>query len=97
MNTTWKRVHHLAFKILRGMFRNGSMISLRFFCAYASLQKGLPFYEGICIAEAESLFQTARFREIKSHDTSCFDTNPYGERKSERRVDPPFFIVHAKK
>jgi ubiquinone/menaquinone biosynthesis C-methylase UbiE len=32
MNTTWKRVHHLAFKALKGMFRNGSMISLRFLC-----------------------------------------------------------------
>jgi len=97
MNTTWKRVHHLAFKILRRMFTNGSMISLRFFCAYAGLQKDLPFYEGICIAEAETLFQTARFREINSHDTSFFDTNPYETKGYERGAPPRFFIVHAKK
>lgn len=97
MNTTWKRVHHLAFKILRGMFRNGSMTSLRFFCAYAGLQKELPFYEGICLAEAETLFQTARFREVKSHDTACFDVNPYGTGGYERGDPTRFFIVKGKK
>jgi ubiquinone/menaquinone biosynthesis C-methylase UbiE len=97
MNTTWKRVPHLAFKILKGMFRNGSMISLRFFCAYAGLQKRLPFYEGIYLAEAESLFRNARFKEIKSHDTSLFEMNPYGTRVSVQGRNPGFFVVQAKK
>lgn len=97
LNTTWKGVHHLAFKVLKGMFRNGSMISLRFFCAYAGLQKALPFYEGICLAEAKSLFQTARFKEIKSHDTSCFKTNPYGINGYEGGGPPRFFIVQGKR
>jgi ubiquinone/menaquinone biosynthesis C-methylase UbiE len=97
MNTTWKRVHHLAFKVLKGMFRNGSMVSLRFFCAYAALQKGLPFYEGICLKEAERLVQIARFREIRSHDTASFDTNPYAAKESDQERNPRFFIVQARK
>ena len=97
MNTTWKRVHHLAFKAIKGMFRNGSMVSLRFFCTYATLQKGLPFYEGICLSEAKRLFQSARFREIKSHPTSFFDENPYGDNGSAHGTGPRFFIVQASK
>lgn len=97
MNTTWKRVHHLAFKILRGMFGNGSLISLRFFCAYAGLQKRLPFYQGIHLADAESLFRNARFKGIKSHDTEHFETNPYGTKNLVQRQAPRFFIVQARK
>ena len=97
MNCTWNRVHHLAFKVVRGMLSNGSMVSLRFFLAYASLQKKLPFYEGIGITEIQTLFQVAGFREIKSHDTAYFDTNPYGRNGSRQREGFPFFIVHARK
>lgn len=97
MNTTWRRVPHLAFKILKGMFRNGSMVSLRFFCAYAGLQKSLPFYEGIGLTQAMSLCQSARFREISSCDTSFFETDPYGTRGPTQRGDSEFFVVRAKK
>jgi ubiquinone/menaquinone biosynthesis C-methylase UbiE len=97
MNTTWKRVHHLAFKVLKGMFRNGSMISLRFFCAYAGLQKCIPFYEGICLDAAMSLFQTARFRDISSCDTSFFGTDPYINNGSRQGYDSGFFVVQARK
>lgn len=97
MNTTWKRVHHLAFKVIKGMFRNGSMVSLRFFCAYAALQKGLPFYEGIRLRDAERLFQRTRFRDIRSHNTSFFDVNPYGGTGLDRAGNPRFFIVQARK
>ncbi len=97
MNTTWKRVPQLAFKILMGGFRNGSMISLRFFCAYAGLQKRLPFYEGICVNEVRTLFRTARFREIWSCDTLYFGTDPYENNGVSRKRDSGFFIVQAKK
>lgn len=97
MNTTWKRLHHLAFKVLKGKFRNGGMVSLRFFCAYAGLQKGLPFYEGIGVRQAKRLFRNARFREVVSHDTSFFKTNPYGSHNALQGRAPGFFVVQAKK
>jgi hypothetical protein len=97
MNTTWRRVHHLALKMIKAKFRNGSMVSLRFFCAYAGLQKGLPFYEGIRLKEAERLFQGARFRDIRSHDTSLFGPYPYGAAGGDRGDRPGFFIVQARK
>jgi ubiquinone/menaquinone biosynthesis C-methylase UbiE len=96
-NTTWKRMHHLAFKIARGTFGNGSMVSLRFFCAYAGLQKRLPFYEGMLVADALNLLQNASFKKIKSYDTSHFETNPYGTRHAVQGAAPKFFIVQAKK
>jgi len=97
MNTTWKRVPQLAFKILRGGFRNGNMISLRFFCAYAGLQKRLPFYEGICVNEVRTLFRTVRFREISSYDTLYFGTDPYKNNGVSQKRNSEFFIVQAKK
>jgi len=97
MNTTWKRVPRLALKVFKGMFRNGSMVSLRFFCAYAALQKDLPFYEGIRPAHAMSLFRSARFRDISCCDTSFFDTDPYGRNGSIQGEAPGFFVVQARK
>ncbi len=97
MNTTWKRVPRLAIKVARGMFRNGSMVSLRFFCAYAGLQKSLPFYEGIGLSQAVSLCQSARFREVSSCDTSLFETDPYGAGAPSRPGSSTFFVVRARK
>ena len=97
MNTTWKQVHQLAFKALKGIFGNGGMISLRFFCSYAGIQKRLPFYEGIGLNDAERLFRNVRFREIISHDTSFFKTNPYGSNNALQGGDPGFFVLQAKK
>ncbi|MFP4088503.1 MAG: class I SAM-dependent methyltransferase [Desulfobacteraceae bacterium] len=97
MNTTWKRVPRLAIRILKGRLRNGSMISLRFFCSYAGLQKRLPFYEGIRMTEAMTLFRTARFREVWSCDTSYFRGDPYEEKHPSKRRGSGFFIVQARK
>ena len=96
MNYTWKRIHHLASKLLKGMFRNGNIISLRFFYSYARFQKTLPFYEGICFEQASQLLQSARFKDIRSYDTSCFDMNPYGGSKRPKNTEPSFFIAYAK-
>ncbi|MEA2059447.1 MAG: class I SAM-dependent methyltransferase [Thermodesulfobacteriota bacterium] len=93
MNYTWKRVHHLAFKLFKEKFQNGSLTSLRFFRSYALLQKALPCYEGICFDKAKTLLQSACFKEVAAYDVSCFGMNPYaGGKKSP----PPFFIAYAK-
>ena len=97
MNPTWKRAHAVALRTLRGIFRNGSLVSLRFFCAYAGLQKALPLYEGVRLADAEALFQTAGFRGIRFHDISRFDTHPYGAKSPDEKKAPPFFVVQAGK
>ena len=96
MNYTWKRTHHLVFNLIKNMFKNDSMISARFFLSYAAFQKYLPFYEGIHFKDADALLQTARFKEIKSHDTSCFDINPYFKKKRMNNIEPLFFIASAK-
>jgi ubiquinone/menaquinone biosynthesis C-methylase UbiE len=97
MNYTWNRIHYLALNLLKGMFRKGSMISVRFFSTYAGLQKSLPFYEGICFEKASMLLQTARFKDIKSYDTSCFGINPYGAKKRIKNTKPSFFIAYARR
>ena len=97
MNITWERVHHLALKLLNGMFRNGGIVSLRFFCSYAGLKKFLPFYKGLCFEDAYMLLQTASFKEIKSYDTSCFGTNPYAGENRWKITEPVFFIAYAKR
>ena len=97
MNYTWKRIHHLVFNQFKNMFKNDRMISARFFLSYAALQKYLPFYEGICFEDADLLLKTARFKDIKSYDTSCFETNPYLKKKRMNNIEPLFFIAHAKK
>lgn len=96
MNYTWKRIHKLAFNLIKRMFQNDGMISLLFFLSYAGLQKSLPFYEGICFKEAGILLQSARFKDIRSYDTSCFETNPYFKKKRINNREPVFFIAHAK-
>ncbi len=96
MNTTWRRIHHLAFKMFKGMFRNSSMISVRFFYSYAGIKKSLPFYEGIRFEEANTLLQSACFKDIKSYDTACFEANPYGRRNGTKNTGLPFFIAYAK-
>jgi ubiquinone/menaquinone biosynthesis C-methylase UbiE len=96
MNYTWKRIHYLTSKLLKGMFRNGSMVSLRFFYSYARFQKTLPFYEGLCFEDANQLLHSARFRDIRSYDTSCFEINPYGGSNRPENAKPPFFIAYAK-
>lgn len=97
VNYTWKRIHHLAFKLFKEKFQNGSVISARFFISYAGLRKSLPFYEGICFEKASMLLQTARFKDIRSYDTSCFGINPYGGEKTKRNTAPSFFIAYAKR
>jgi ubiquinone/menaquinone biosynthesis C-methylase UbiE len=96
MNYTWKSLHHLAFSLLKNKFGNGSMLSVRFYCCYAALQKSLPFYEGICFEEASMLLQTARFKDIQSYDISCFGMNPYSRKKRRKQTEPSFFIAYAK-
>jgi ubiquinone/menaquinone biosynthesis C-methylase UbiE len=96
MNTTWRRIHHLVFKLLKEKCRNGSMRPLRFFCSYAGLQKSLPFYEGICFEKASMLMRAASFKEIQSYDTSRLGFNPYGG-KERLENKPSFFIAHAKR
>lgn len=97
MNYTWKRIHHLAFNLLKGMFHKSSLISIRFFSSYAGLQKSLPFYEGICFEKARTLLQGACFKDIKSYDTSSFGINPYGGKNRFKKSEPSFFIAYAKR
>lgn len=92
-NTTWKRFHRLALKILKDRCRNGSRVSLRFFRSYAGLQTKLPFYEGISLTNAVRCLHRAGFQKIASYDTSRFETYPYGN-GSRKRVSP-FFIAYA--
>ncbi len=96
LNTTWKRFHHLAYKILKGIFRKGSFVSFRFFLSYAGVQRSLPLYEGISFEKANSLLRAACFKQIKSYDTRCLDFNPYGK-IGWNQNEPSFFIAHAKK
>jgi len=95
MNTTWRRVHHLVVKLANGLLKKGTFISLRFFYAYANLQKHLPFYEGISYENAHSLMQAARFREIESQEALCHDFFPYGVKRIGSH--PVFFIARAKR
>ena len=97
MNPTWKRAHNVAIRTIRGIFRNGSMVSFRFFCTYAGLQKALPLYEGVCSVDAEAIFRKAGFKKIRFHDISCFKTHPYGAKSPNDKKAPPFFVVQAVK
>jgi len=42
------------------------------------------------------LLQSARFKDIRSYDTSCFDMNPYSGSKRPKNTEPSFFIAYAK-
>lgn len=97
MNYTWKRIHYFVADSFKTIFGNRSMISARFFLSYSSLWKSLPFYEGICFDKVSMLLQTARFKDINSYDTSCFDVNPYLSSKKIKNREPSFFIAYAKR
>ena len=73
------------------------MVSFRFFCTYAGLQKALPLYEGVCSVDAEAIFRKAGFKKIRFHDISCFKTHPYGAKSPNDKKAPPFFVVQAVK
>lgn len=92
-NTTWRRCHRLAFKILKDRCRNGSRVSFRFFRSYLGLQRKLPLYEGVSLTKAVRYLEWAGFKKIESYDTTRFETYPYGN-GSQRRVSP-FFIAYA--
>jgi ubiquinone/menaquinone biosynthesis C-methylase UbiE len=96
MNTTWKRIPHLALHILKDRFRNGSRRSLKFFWSYSGIHKSLPFYGGVKIADVTLLLQKTRFKEIGYYDTSCFANHPYQGEKSKKKA-PSFFIAYAGK
>lgn len=89
-NTTWKRCHRLALKMMKDRCRNGSRVSFRFFKSYATLQKRLPLYEGVSLKNAMAYLQGAGFKDVESYDTSRFERYPY----SKERVCP-FFIAYA--
>ena len=95
MNPTWKRAHRVALRTLRGIFKNGSMVSLRFFWSYAGLQKALPLYEGVHSTDAETIFRKAGFTRIRFHDISRFDMHPYSPKSPNDAKAPPFFVVQA--
>jgi ubiquinone/menaquinone biosynthesis C-methylase UbiE len=93
-NTTWRRVPRLVLKVLKGMGRNGSRVSLRFFRTYAGLQGRLPFYEGVRQDAAVALLQAARFRSVTPYDTRRLKVHPYGA-TSPKKVFPTFFVASA--
>ena len=92
-NTTWRRFHRLAFKVLKDRCRNGSLVSLRFFRSYFGLQRKLPLYEGVSLTNAVRFLREAGFKEIASYDTSRFEQYPYAN--GNRRNVSPFFIAYA--
>jgi hypothetical protein len=94
MNTTWRRIPRLVFKMLKGMGGNGSQISLRFFCTYAGLYKRLPLYEGVSRDTAVDLLRAARFESITPFDTGRLSVHPY-ETASTKKSAPSFFIASA--
>jgi len=93
-NTTWRRVPRLVFNMLKDMGRNGSRVSLRFFCTYAGLQRKLPLYEGVSLDAAVTLLRAAQFKSVTPYDTSGLKMHPYGA-TSLKKVFPPFFVASA--
>jgi hypothetical protein len=93
-NTTWRRVPRLLFKMFKNMGRNGSRISLRFFCTYAGLQRRLPFYEGVSLDKAIAVLQAARVKSVSPYETRRLRVHPYGA-SSPKRPFPPFFVASA--
>ncbi|MGA1867864.1 MAG: class I SAM-dependent methyltransferase [bacterium] len=96
-NYTWRRIHHFMLNVLNAIVTHGNIHPFYFFYSYFNIQKSLPFYEGLLMEKASMLLQNARFKQIKSYDTACFDTNPYGESRWLQRLSPSFFIAYAKK
>ena len=89
-NQTWKRFSQALGKSLKSLFSEAGTRSLRFFAHYCTLQKQLPFYEGIHFKDADALMQGATFQDIRFYDTDRFGFNPYGDGKR-------FFIAYAVK
>ena len=96
MNTTWKRMHHLAINLLKDIFRSTSRRSLRFFWNYAVVQHSLPFYAGVEVTDAILLLEQACFSNISCYDTACFADHPYQSKKFKKK-NLSFFIVYADK
>lgn len=96
MNTSWKRIHWLVYKTIKGLFQKTAMRSMRFFFSYALVQKWLPFYEGLRPEDAGALLHSAYFRDIGYYDTACFSVHPYRRSRFEPAV-PSFFIAYANK
>jgi ubiquinone/menaquinone biosynthesis C-methylase UbiE len=96
MNTSWKRVHWLLYKTIKGLFQKTAKTSMRFFCSYARIQKRLPFYEGLHPEDAGALLQSACFKDIGYYDTTCFRVHPYRGNGSVL-AGPSFFIAYANK
>jgi ubiquinone/menaquinone biosynthesis C-methylase UbiE len=97
MNHTLKRIHMLAFNLLRRGIRKGGMVSIRFFCNYVRIQRALPFYEGLHLENANRLLKQADFRNIRCTDTSCFGLNPYAGKNRLKTKTPSFFILQARR
>lgn len=96
MNTTWRRIHHLAYKVIKDKFQHGGVISLRFFLGYSGIQRRLPYYQGLKVTDATQLLKKAEFDGIGIYDTSFF--HPYPDRgETKKRKHPPFFIAYAHK
>lgn len=93
-NTTWLRAYRLVYKLIKDLGCNGSRVSLRFFGTYAGIYKRLPFYEGLRVDAAVKLLQNARFKNIRSYDTSRLRVYPYPA-KRVNQAPPPFFIAAA--
>ena len=93
-NTTWRRVPRLVFKMLKNMGRNGSRVSLRFFCTYAGLQRRLPLYEGVSLDAAVTLLHAARFKSVTPYDTRKLKVHPYGATPL-KKIFPSFFVASA--
>lgn len=87
-NDTWKRLSLLFVKAFRGLFNEAGALPLKFFAHYSTLQKQLPFYEGIHLGDADKLMQGAAFQNIQFYDTDRFGFNPYGDGQR-------FFIAYA--
>jgi ubiquinone/menaquinone biosynthesis C-methylase UbiE len=94
-NQTWSHLYRFGLKLFKGMFKNGSLVSFRFFLHYAGLLKSLPLYEGVRFGDVDRLMQKAGFEIISSYDTRRhFSVNPYASNGS---AAPPFFIAYADK
>ncbi len=87
-NQTWKRFSQVLGNCFKSLFSEPGARSLRFFAHYCTLQKQLPFYEGIHFKDADVMMQGAAFQNIQFYDTDRFGFNPYGDGKR-------FFIAYA--
>ncbi len=92
-NTTWRRIHRVAVKMVSDFVRDGRSVAFRFFWSYAGLQKRLPYYEGLSQDDAIALLEKAGFSNIVAEPASRFPVHPYGQ--SAVRRPPEFFVTTA--